>query len=138
MWVCLGSKTRTTRAAERIDYEKFHDLVAEGKEFTALDYALPTPEWAVLPRLKLGKRALGSTSPSFRVLRGLGVGTRSHTRPLRSTARTRPASTPSRSACTTTGRNARPHTASRAPKHTTNRITVLPLIIMMLVVIIVA
>jgi len=30
-----------------IDYDKFHDLVAEGREFGALDYAAPTPPWAL-------------------------------------------------------------------------------------------
>jgi len=30
-----------------IDYERFHDLVAEGRDFCALDYAAPTPDWAL-------------------------------------------------------------------------------------------
>jgi len=30
-----------------IDYEKFHELVRSGKDFSALDYVAPTPEWAV-------------------------------------------------------------------------------------------
>lgn len=30
-----------------IDYDRFHELVAQGSAFRALDYALPTPEWAV-------------------------------------------------------------------------------------------
>uniref|UniRef100_A0A7S2QDT2 tRNA 4-demethylwyosine synthase (AdoMet-dependent) n=1 Tax=Zooxanthella nutricula TaxID=1333877 RepID=A0A7S2QDT2_9DINO len=30
-----------------IDYDRFHELVAEGSEFSALDYAAPTPAWAL-------------------------------------------------------------------------------------------
>ena len=30
-----------------IDFEKFQDLVATGKPFTAADYVAPTPPWAV-------------------------------------------------------------------------------------------
>jgi len=30
-----------------IDYDKFQDLVASGKEFDSTDYMLPTPSWAV-------------------------------------------------------------------------------------------
>eukprot|EP00041_Stephanoeca_diplocostata_P020152 m.445050 g.445050 ORF g.445050 m.445050 type:complete len:292 (+) comp21490_c1_seq5:212-1087(+) len=30
-----------------IDYDKFHDLVARGEPFRAMDYVAPTPEWAV-------------------------------------------------------------------------------------------
>eukprot|EP00252_Welwitschia_mirabilis_P017410 TRINITY_DN3859_c0_g1_i1.p1 TRINITY_DN3859_c0_g1~~TRINITY_DN3859_c0_g1_i1.p1 ORF type:complete len:726 (-),score=97.12 TRINITY_DN3859_c0_g1_i1:406-2583(-) len=30
-----------------IDYEKFHDLVASGKDFSSKDYIAPTPFWAV-------------------------------------------------------------------------------------------
>uniref|UniRef100_A0A7S2AHM4 tRNA wybutosine-synthesis domain-containing protein n=1 Tax=Alexandrium andersonii TaxID=327968 RepID=A0A7S2AHM4_9DINO len=30
-----------------IDYDRFHDLVAEGQPFEALDYAAPTPQWAL-------------------------------------------------------------------------------------------
>jgi tRNA wybutosine-synthesizing protein 1 len=30
-----------------IDYDRFHDLVASGEEFTSLDYMAPTPAWAV-------------------------------------------------------------------------------------------
>eukprot|EP01117_Protostelium_nocturnum_P011296 TRINITY_DN409_c0_g2_i1.p1 TRINITY_DN409_c0_g2~~TRINITY_DN409_c0_g2_i1.p1 ORF type:complete len:396 (-),score=71.70 TRINITY_DN409_c0_g2_i1:48-1100(-) len=31
-----------------IDYPKFHQLVKEGKEFTAEDYMAPTPSWAIV------------------------------------------------------------------------------------------
>lgn len=30
-----------------INYDRFHDLVAEGRQFSALDYCLETPEWAL-------------------------------------------------------------------------------------------
>lgn len=30
-----------------IDYEKFHDLVKEGKPFTSMDYIAPSPDWAI-------------------------------------------------------------------------------------------
>merc|ERR1712183_567944 len=30
-----------------IDYEKYHQLIAEGKEFDAMDYLAPPPDWAV-------------------------------------------------------------------------------------------
>jgi hypothetical protein len=29
-----------------IDYDRFHDLVAANKPFTAMDYVAPTPDWA--------------------------------------------------------------------------------------------
>lgn len=31
-----------------IDYDRFQELVASGKPFTALDYTSPTPEWALV------------------------------------------------------------------------------------------
>lgn len=31
-----------------IDYDKFHELIASGKQFTALDYMYPTPKWALV------------------------------------------------------------------------------------------
>eukprot|EP00817_Percolomonadidae_sp_ATCC50343_P005703 CAMPEP_0117425256 /NCGR_PEP_ID=MMETSP0758-20121206/5558_1 /TAXON_ID=63605 /ORGANISM="Percolomonas cosmopolitus, Strain AE-1 (ATCC 50343)" /LENGTH=654 /DNA_ID=CAMNT_0005209619 /DNA_START=95 /DNA_END=2059 /DNA_ORIENTATION=- len=37
-----------------IDYDKFHELVASGKEFTDLDYVAPTPEWALLDSKEQG------------------------------------------------------------------------------------
>lgn len=30
-----------------INYEKFHDLVASGRDFSAMEYMAPTPEWAL-------------------------------------------------------------------------------------------
>jgi len=30
-----------------IDYDRFHELVAEGREFNATDYSAPTPDWAL-------------------------------------------------------------------------------------------
>lgn len=30
-----------------IDYDKFHELVSAGREFSAMDYMAPTPEWAL-------------------------------------------------------------------------------------------
>lgn len=30
-----------------IDYEKFHDMVANGETFTSMDYIMETPQWAV-------------------------------------------------------------------------------------------
>lgn len=30
-----------------IDYDRFHDLVAKGCEFSAMDYMAPTPDWAL-------------------------------------------------------------------------------------------
>merc|ERR1711933_431884 len=30
-----------------IDYDRFHELVNKGEEFDSLDYAAPTPHWAV-------------------------------------------------------------------------------------------
>ena len=31
-----------------IDYPRFHQLVAEGKNFSSTDYMQPTPKWAVI------------------------------------------------------------------------------------------
>ena len=31
-----------------IDYDRFHELVASGKDFRAEDYMAPTPEWALV------------------------------------------------------------------------------------------
>jgi hypothetical protein len=30
-----------------IDYPRFHELINEGKPFTAMDYIAPTPDWAI-------------------------------------------------------------------------------------------
>jgi len=37
-----------------IDYERFHELVASGQPFGSLDYAAPTPEWAVFGHSQRG------------------------------------------------------------------------------------
>lgn len=37
-----------------IDYDKFQDLVASGKEFDSTDYMLPTPSWAVFGAKEAG------------------------------------------------------------------------------------
>lgn len=29
-----------------INYDRFHELISEGKDFDAMDYAAPTPSWA--------------------------------------------------------------------------------------------
>jgi len=30
-----------------IDYDRFHELIAEGRDFDAMEYAAPTPDWAL-------------------------------------------------------------------------------------------
>ena len=37
-----------------IDYEKFHQLIAKGEPFGALDYTAPTPEWSVFGHSQRG------------------------------------------------------------------------------------
>jgi|SRR5690606_39474050 len=37
-----------------IDYEKFHQLIKEGKDFTALDYSTKTPYWALYQSAERG------------------------------------------------------------------------------------
>lgn len=53
-----------------IDYDKFHELAATGQPFTSLDYAAPTPEWAVF-----GNAAAGFDPEEERVfVKGVKVG----------------------------------------------------------------
>jgi len=37
-----------------INYDRFHELVAEGRTFTAMDYLAPTPDWAMYGSEEMG------------------------------------------------------------------------------------